>query len=211
MQRAQGRYTPEIEQEIVIRDGPCTMPRPSRARPSPCAPRPNRIHSPDRPRGGAGVRMLDQLDYLVTNMFEQGFLFGFLGLGVLITFRFFRFPDLTAEGSYPLGGAVVASLLVSGFDPFSATLIAVLGRRRRRHRDRAYPHQAQDQQHHRRHRRDDRALHGQPARHGPRQHSAADDADGVQRRRRGAQRAGRARHELASTNIADPLGRRGRG
>ena len=70
--------------------------------------------------------MLDQLDYLVINMFEQGFLFGFLGLGVLITFRFFRFPDLTAEGSYPLGGAVAASLLVSGFDPFSATLIAVL-------------------------------------------------------------------------------------
>jgi len=70
--------------------------------------------------------MLDQVHYLVVNMFEQGFLFGFLGLGVLITFRFFRFPDLTAEGSYPLGGAVAASLLVSGFDPFSATAIAVL-------------------------------------------------------------------------------------
>jgi putative ABC transport system permease protein len=59
-------------------------------------------------------------------MLEQGFLFGFLGLGVLITFRFFRFPDLTAEGSYPLGGAVAAALLVAGFDPFSATLFAVL-------------------------------------------------------------------------------------
>jgi putative tryptophan/tyrosine transport system permease protein len=70
--------------------------------------------------------MLDQIHYLVVNMFEQGFLFGFLGLGVLITFRFFRFPDLTAEGSYPLGGAVAAALLVSGFDPFSATAIAVL-------------------------------------------------------------------------------------
>ena len=70
--------------------------------------------------------MLDQLEALVVNMFEQGFLFGFLGLGVLITFRFFRFPDLTAEGSYPLGGAVAAALLVAGFDPFSATLLAVL-------------------------------------------------------------------------------------
>jgi putative ABC transport system permease protein len=70
--------------------------------------------------------MLDQLEYLATNMVEQGFLFGFLGLGVLITFRFFRFPDLTAEGSYPLGGAVAAALLVAGFDPFSATLLAVL-------------------------------------------------------------------------------------
>jgi putative ABC transport system permease protein len=70
--------------------------------------------------------MLDQIHYLIVNMFEQGFLFGFLGLGVLITFRFFRFPDLTAEGSYPLGGAVAAALLVAGFDPFSATAIAVL-------------------------------------------------------------------------------------
>ena len=70
--------------------------------------------------------MLEQLQYLGVNMFEQGFLFAFLGLGVLITFRFFRFPDLTAEGSYPLGGAVAASLLVAGFDPFSASAIAML-------------------------------------------------------------------------------------
>ncbi len=69
---------------------------------------------------------MEQLRALALNMFEQGFLFGFLGLGVLITFRFFRFPDLTAEGSYPLGGAVAASLLVAGLDPFSATLAAIL-------------------------------------------------------------------------------------
>jgi len=67
-----------------------------------------------------------QIEALAVNMFEQGFLFAFLGLGVLITFRFFRFPDLTAEGSYPLGGAVVAVLLVSGWNPFAATLAACL-------------------------------------------------------------------------------------
>jgi len=59
-------------------------------------------------------------------MLEQGALAGFLGLGVLISFRFFRFPDLTAEGSYPLGGAVAASLLVAGFDPILATLAAAV-------------------------------------------------------------------------------------
>jgi putative ABC transport system permease protein len=69
---------------------------------------------------------MSQFEALVRTMFEQGFLFAFLGLGVLITFRFFRFPDLTAEGSYPLGGAVAASLILSGFDPFSATILAVL-------------------------------------------------------------------------------------
>jgi putative ABC transport system permease protein len=68
---------------------------------------------------------MEQIEALAINMLEQGFLFGFLGLGVLITFRFFRFPDLTAEGSYPLGGAVAAALLVGGVDPFSATLAAV--------------------------------------------------------------------------------------
>jgi putative tryptophan/tyrosine transport system permease protein len=67
-----------------------------------------------------------QVTSLVVNMLEQGSLFGFLGLGVLITFRFFRFPDLTAEGSYPLGGAVVAALLVARVNPFLATGAAVL-------------------------------------------------------------------------------------
>jgi putative ABC transport system permease protein len=67
-----------------------------------------------------------QFEALVRTMFEQGFLFAFLGLGVLITFRFFRFPDLTAEGSYPLGGAVVSSLIVSGWDPITATIAATL-------------------------------------------------------------------------------------
>jgi putative ABC transport system permease protein len=66
-----------------------------------------------------------QIQALVVNMLEQGGLAGFLGLGVLITFRFFRFPDLTAEGSYPLGGAVAASLLVAGVTPVLATLAAI--------------------------------------------------------------------------------------
>ena len=70
--------------------------------------------------------MLAQLEGLALNTFEQGFLFAFLSIGVLITFKFFRFPDLTAEGSYPLGGAVVAVLLVRGTDPFAATLAAAL-------------------------------------------------------------------------------------
>ena len=69
--------------------------------------------------------MMAQLESLLVNMLEQGLLFGCLGLGVLITFRFFRFPDLTAEGSYPLGGAVAATLLVGGVTPVLATLAAI--------------------------------------------------------------------------------------
>jgi putative ABC transport system permease protein len=69
--------------------------------------------------------MAFQLQALLVNMLEQGALAGFLGLGVLITFRFFRFPDLTAEGSYPLGGAVAASLLAGGVAPVLATAAAI--------------------------------------------------------------------------------------
>jgi putative ABC transport system permease protein len=69
---------------------------------------------------------LMQLRVIIVNMFEQGFLFTFLAFGVLLTFRFFRFPDLTAEGSYPLGGAVVATLLVAGLNPFAATGVAIV-------------------------------------------------------------------------------------
>lgn len=69
--------------------------------------------------------MIPQLQSLAVNMLEQGSLFGFLGLGVLLTFRFFRFPDLTAEGSYPLGGGVAAAMLAAGMHPLPAVLAAV--------------------------------------------------------------------------------------
>lgn len=67
-----------------------------------------------------------QLQAILSNSLEQASLYAFLALGVLITFRFFRFPDLTAEGSYPLGGAVAATLLVNGMNPFAATVSAAL-------------------------------------------------------------------------------------
>lgn len=68
---------------------------------------------------------MTQLQALAVNMLERGALAGFLGLGVLISFRFFRFPDLTAEGSYPLGGAVAATLLAAGAPPVLATIAAI--------------------------------------------------------------------------------------
>jgi putative tryptophan/tyrosine transport system permease protein len=55
-----------------------------------------------------------------------GFILSFLALGVFVSFRIFNFPDLTTEGSFALGGAIVAILLVSGYDPFWATILAFL-------------------------------------------------------------------------------------
>jgi len=55
---------------------------------------------------------------------EVGLIFGLVALGVFISFRLLRFPDLTVDGSFPLGGAVCAVLISNGMDPFLATLIA---------------------------------------------------------------------------------------
>jgi len=52
--------------------------------------------------------------------------YGFVTLGVYITFRVLAFPDLTVDGSFPLGGAVAATLIVSGVNPWLATLIAFI-------------------------------------------------------------------------------------
>ena len=57
---------------------------------------------------------------------EIGLIFGLVALGVLISFRILRFPDLTVDGSFPLGGATAATLISMGWDPFSATLVATL-------------------------------------------------------------------------------------
>ena len=62
--------------------------------------------------------------YSLWGALEIGLIFGLVALGVLISFRILRFPDLTVDGSFPLGGAVAATLISSGSDPFVATLFA---------------------------------------------------------------------------------------
>jgi len=57
---------------------------------------------------------------------EIGLIFGLVALGVYLSFRIINFPDLTVDGSFPLGGAVAAALIVAGVDPFAATAAAVV-------------------------------------------------------------------------------------
>lgn len=57
---------------------------------------------------------------------SQGLLWTILGLGIFMTFRILRFPDMTIEGSFPLGGAVAVSLMTKGVHPLLATGLAVL-------------------------------------------------------------------------------------
>jgi putative tryptophan/tyrosine transport system permease protein len=57
---------------------------------------------------------------------EIGLIFGLVALGVFLSFRIINFPDLTVDGSFPLGGAVAAALIVAGWDPFAATALAIV-------------------------------------------------------------------------------------
>lgn len=57
---------------------------------------------------------------------ESGLIYALVALGVLISFRILDFPDLTADGSFPLGGAVSAVAIVAGFNPFLACAFGLI-------------------------------------------------------------------------------------
>lgn len=56
---------------------------------------------------------------------EQGLVCGVMALGVYITFRVLDFADLTVDGSFPLGAAVVAKFIASGGSPLIGTFLAM--------------------------------------------------------------------------------------
>jgi putative tryptophan/tyrosine transport system permease protein len=59
--------------------------------------------------------------YAFIGALETGLAFALVALGAFITFRVLDFPDLTVEGSFPLGAAVAAKLMASGADPWAAS------------------------------------------------------------------------------------------
>lgn len=63
---------------------------------------------------------------MIVSIVSQGLLWSILSLGIYMTFRILKFPDMTAEGSFPLGGAVAVTLISGGVNPILATLVAVL-------------------------------------------------------------------------------------
>ncbi|WP_020675232.1 ABC transporter permease [Geopsychrobacter electrodiphilus] len=63
--------------------------------------------------------------YAFMGALEQGFAYGFLVLGVYLTFRVLDFPDLTVDGSLPLGAAVSAVAITAGVDPYLSLLLAM--------------------------------------------------------------------------------------
>ncbi|MDR1835797.1 MAG: ABC transporter permease [Fusobacteriaceae bacterium] len=58
---------------------------------------------------------------------EQSFIFAIMVLGVYISYKILDFPDMTTDGSFPMGGAIAAALLMKGFNPLAALLVAMAG------------------------------------------------------------------------------------
>ena len=61
---------------------------------------------------------------LIVNVLVEGFIYGIMAIGVYITYQVLGFPDLSVDGTFPLGACVTAALITAGVNPWMAGLIA---------------------------------------------------------------------------------------
>ena len=61
---------------------------------------------------------------VILGVLEQGLIYGIMALGVYITYKILDFPDLTVDGSFPLGAALAAVLIKNGVNPYLSLLAA---------------------------------------------------------------------------------------
>ena len=64
------------------------------------------------------------MDMLIS-ILEQGLIFAIMAMGVYITYKILDFPDLSVDGTYPLGAAVTVALISAGINPLLAMLAAI--------------------------------------------------------------------------------------
>lgn len=64
---------------------------------------------------------------LLINVLEQGLLFSLVGIGVYITYKILDFPDLSVDGTYPLGACITGILLSNNVNPLIAVIASTLG------------------------------------------------------------------------------------
>ena len=67
---------------------------------------------------------MDVLLRLLINVLEEGMIYGIMAMGVFITYSVLHFPDLSVDGTFPLGACVTAALITYGVHPVLALLIA---------------------------------------------------------------------------------------
>lgn len=64
---------------------------------------------------------------LLINVLEQGLLFSLVAIGVYITYKILDFPDLSVDGTYPLGACITGILLSNNINPLIAVVVSTLG------------------------------------------------------------------------------------
>jgi putative ABC transport system permease protein len=65
------------------------------------------------------------METVLSSGIEEGLVYGFMALGILLSFRMLGFPDMTVEGCFPFAAGVAGTLLVAGVSPPLATLAAM--------------------------------------------------------------------------------------
>ncbi len=66
------------------------------------------------------------LESLIIGIFEIGFIYGIMALGVYITYTILDFPDLSVDGTFPLGIAVTFVMIDHAMNPWLALLVSFL-------------------------------------------------------------------------------------
>ena len=61
---------------------------------------------------------------LVISVFEQGMIYAIMALGMYITYKILDFPDMTVDGSFPLGASLSAVLSSQGMNPYLTLLLS---------------------------------------------------------------------------------------
>jgi len=69
---------------------------------------------------------MDVLLTLLLGVLEQGMIYAIMALGIYITYTILDFPDLTVDGSFPLGAAVTATLITRGVNPYLTLIVSFL-------------------------------------------------------------------------------------
>lgn len=61
---------------------------------------------------------------IVLGVLEEGLIYAIMALGVYITYKILDFPDLSVDGTFPMGAAVTAALVLKGVDPIATLFLA---------------------------------------------------------------------------------------
>lgn len=69
---------------------------------------------------------MDIIGGLLINVLEEGFIYGVMAIGVYITYSVLDFPDLSVDGTFPLGMCLTAMLITAGVNPWLACVAAFL-------------------------------------------------------------------------------------